>query len=163
MHPSITPEVFRLVGLRSVKLSEDVSQQYCDHMLRRFETIKGHVPTQDAIIAGILGDPEASITSASRPDVYVSGIAGHLIHIDDLRAYPCWRELVAPFVAWIWEQQQEDGFWDFGAPFNGKGAADRFRLSRNWRSYRRYQDWTANILLMMADYYTSDIAPKPAE
>jgi len=155
-----TSEVYRLVGLRSAKLSEDVNQRYCNHMLRRLETIKGWVSTQDAIIAGILGDPESPITPASRPDVYASGIADHLIHIEDLRAYGCWRGLVEPFVAWLWEQPQEDGFWDFGAPFNGQGAADRFRLSRNWRSYRRYQDWTANVLLMMADYYTDSTARK---
>jgi hypothetical protein len=152
--------VFRLVGTGARDLDDDVCLKYCDHMLRRHELIKGWVPVQEQIIAGGMPGERPGTPAAFRPEVFAREIARHLIQIQDQMLFPCWRELVTPFVDWLWEQQRDDGLWDLGPIHNGSGDADRLRLSRNWRSYQRYQDWTINILLIMNEYYQESIPNK---
>ena len=151
-------EVFRLVGTGEAALDDETCRRYCDHMLRRYELIKGWSPAQDQIISGTIAGERRVTPGQARPDVFSREIVRFLLSVQDLMLYPCWRELVAPLVNWLWGQQQDDGFWDFGAIHNGSGDADRFRLSRNWRNYRRYQDWTVNILLILKEFYCVPVA-----
>jgi hypothetical protein len=158
-----TANIFRLAGVASKDLDRDICHRYCDHMLRRHELIKGWVPAQEQIIAGTIPGERPGTLAAVRPDVFAREIARHLIQIQDQMLFPCWREFAKPFIEWLWNQHQDDGFWDFGPVHNGSGDADRLRLSRNWRSNRRYQDWTISILLIMKEYYRESVPNNPMQ
>jgi hypothetical protein len=68
-----------------------------------------------------------------------------------LSRFPAWRNLAGEVVEWLWEDQNPEGYWDFGA----RSPSSAFMpLSENWRKKSARQlDWTTRVLLLMTRYY----------
>jgi hypothetical protein len=64
-----------------------------------------------------------------------------------MHTFPRWASQARPVLAWLWQQRQPDGLWDFGARTAGTAALP---LSESWRrAGRRQVDWTVRILALI--------------
>ena len=78
------------------------------------------------------------------PDCWLSSI-------ELLTPFPGWRELAENAAGWLWQQRNEDGFWDFGSR---PPLSTSFPLSESWRRKKaREFDWTTRILTLLRKYY----------
>ena len=65
--------------------------------------------------------------------------------------FPSWRDHAGDIIHWLWTQQRQDGFWDFG-PRSPLSSVLPF--SASWRKHpARAIDWTARVLIVLARYY----------
>jgi hypothetical protein len=64
--------------------------------------------------------------------------------------FPRCAHRLAPWIDWIWSQQEHDGFWDFG-PRSPSSVFLPF--ADDWRSReRRRMDWSTRVLLLAAGH-----------
>lgn len=67
--------------------------------------------------------------------------------------FPAWRQFAGPVAAWLWEQRDPDGCWDFGPQPH---ASARLPLSDTWKSSRnRKFDWTVRVLGLLREFENS--------
>ena len=65
-----------------------------------------------------------------------------------LSRFPSWGNFSGKVVEWLWSQQKEDGFWDFGPRVQ---SSYFFPLSASWRKLiNRKFDWTTRVLVLLA-------------
>jgi hypothetical protein len=63
------------------------------------------------------------------------------------RSFPSWVEFARPSIAWLWEQRDEQGYWDFGPR---PVSVSNLPLSDSWRARRnREYDWTTRVLVLL--------------
>ncbi|MFU8771640.1 MAG: hypothetical protein ACNA8H_04370 [Anaerolineales bacterium] len=68
------------------------------------------------------------------------------------RAYPLWINYAQPSIEWLWSQQNERGYWDFGTR---PASITRLPLSENWRKKgKRENDWTTRVLALLRVFWT---------
>jgi hypothetical protein len=66
------------------------------------------------------------------------------------RAFPSWVRFAGASIEWLWDQQNEQGLWDFGPR---PGSISNLPLSDNWRrKYNRVFDWSTRVLLLLRKY-----------
>jgi hypothetical protein len=67
------------------------------------------------------------------------------------RLFPTWRHFAEPSIDRIWQQRNEQGYWDFGPR---PSSIAFLPLSASWRERqnRRY-DWTTRILILLRKYH----------
>ncbi|MFX0185862.1 MAG: hypothetical protein ACFE95_22490 [Candidatus Hodarchaeota archaeon] len=67
--------------------------------------------------------------------------------LEVLKPYPSWKSHVEEIFEWLWDNQTENGLWDFGkVPLTNRSI----RLSSSWRKPNaRIHDWTTRILLIL--------------
>lgn len=70
-----------------------------------------------------------------------------------LSRFPAWRNMAGEVIEWLWENQNSEGYWDFGA----RSPSSAFMpLSETWRKKgARQLDWTTRVLLLLSMYYRS--------
>jgi hypothetical protein len=66
------------------------------------------------------------------------------------RTFPTWIYRAEEAVGWLWAQQNEQGYWDFGLrPY----STANLPLSDNWRNRKnRIFDWTTRVLILLKKY-----------
>ncbi|MFW9993252.1 MAG: hypothetical protein ACFFD4_14510 [Candidatus Odinarchaeota archaeon] len=70
-----------------------------------------------------------------------------------LARFPSWKALAGDTVEWLWNQQKEDGYWDFGKRISHPDPG-YFPLSESWRNERcRKIDWTVRTLVLLRNFY----------
>lgn len=68
------------------------------------------------------------------------------------RGFPGWVGFASAPVEWLWQQQDQDGYWDFGPR---PSSIANLPLSDSWRGkYHRQFDWSTRILVLLRRYYT---------
>jgi hypothetical protein len=66
------------------------------------------------------------------------------------RLFPSWVEFASTSIDWLWNQRNEQGYWDLGSR---PAWTAYFPLSDNWRRKRdRRFDWTTRILILLRKY-----------
>jgi hypothetical protein len=64
------------------------------------------------------------------------------------RLFPAWQQTARPAIAWIWQQRDEHGYWDFGP---SPASSCCLPFSDSWRTKTNRQfDWTARVLTLLA-------------
>jgi hypothetical protein len=67
------------------------------------------------------------------------------------RLFPSWVTFSGSNIAWLWECQNDRGYWDFGSK---PSSVSNLPLSDSWRkSSDREFDWTTRILILLRQYY----------
>jgi hypothetical protein len=67
------------------------------------------------------------------------------------RLFPTWVHFAQSPIDWIWQQRNEQGYWDFGPR---PSSIAFLPLSDNWRERQnRLYDWTTRILILLRKYY----------
>ena len=66
---------------------------------------------------------------------------------EQLSRFADWHNIAGETIDWLWSQQGEDGFWDFG---QRSPQSFYFPLSLNWRKplHRKF-DWTTRVLALL--------------
>ena len=65
--------------------------------------------------------------------------------------FASWVEFAQPAIAWLWESQNDQGFWDFGPRPRSRA---NLPLSDNWRRKSdRDFDWTTRVLVLLRQFY----------
>lgn len=66
------------------------------------------------------------------------------------RAFPSWVNFAQSSIEWLWECQNDQGYWDFGPR---PSSISNLPLSDNWRrkSDREF-DWTTRVLILLRKY-----------
>jgi hypothetical protein len=66
------------------------------------------------------------------------------------RLFPAWVHFARPAIDWLWEQRNEQGYWDFGPR---PGSIAFLPLSDDWRERQnRLFDWTTRALILLRRY-----------
>ncbi|MHA1917731.1 MAG: hypothetical protein ACTSUV_05395 [Candidatus Ranarchaeia archaeon] len=72
--------------------------------------------------------------------------------IEILSNFPSWKKLAGNMIEWIWSEQNEDGYWDFGAKTQNSSYLP---LSESWRRpINQKHDWSTRVLSLLEKYYT---------
>jgi hypothetical protein len=67
------------------------------------------------------------------------------------RAFPLWINCAQPSIEWLWNQQNERGYWDLGTR---PSSISHLPLSENWRKKgNRENDWTTRVLTLLRKFY----------
>jgi len=70
--------------------------------------------------------------------------------LEILSRFKSWRKLGREALAWLWEQRDQDGTWDFGMKVS---KSFYFPLSDDWRKAgRRAMDHTTRVLTLLSNY-----------
>jgi hypothetical protein len=71
-----------------------------------------------------------------------------LLSLELLTRFPGWRPFAGEAVEWLWQQQDEAGYWDFGR------VPATVQLSENQRKkLARRVDWTIRVLILLRKFY----------
>jgi hypothetical protein len=63
------------------------------------------------------------------------------------RSFSSWADFARPSLAWLWEQRNDQGYWDFGPR---PGSISSLPLSDSWRPRQnRTFDWTTRVLVLL--------------
>jgi hypothetical protein len=66
------------------------------------------------------------------------------------RGFPSWTRFAQASIAWLWAQQNGQGYWDFGPR---PSSISNLPLSDSWRSKdNRVFDWTTRVLILLRKY-----------
>ena len=66
------------------------------------------------------------------------------------RCFPLWVNFAQGSIDWLWNQQNEQGYWDFGTK---PSSISNFPLSDSWRKKEnRVFDWTTRVLTLLKKY-----------
>jgi hypothetical protein len=66
------------------------------------------------------------------------------------RSFPSWVSFAQESIEWLWEQQNDQGFWDFG---KRPSSISNLPLSDSWRNKKyRIFDWTTRVLILLRKY-----------
>ncbi|MCK4727158.1 MAG: hypothetical protein KAT29_15200, partial [Anaerolineales bacterium] len=73
------------------------------------------------------------------------------------RLYPSWMDFAQMSIEWLWDQRNEQGYWDFGTR---PATMVYLPLSDSWRKRGvRAIDWTTRILILLQTYSQSANTP----
>jgi hypothetical protein len=66
------------------------------------------------------------------------------------RTFPSWVYFAQESIEWLWEKQNEQGYWDFGPR---PSSISNLPLSDSWRGKNnRVFDWTTRVLVLLRKY-----------
>jgi hypothetical protein len=124
-----------LLGSRASKLSKSLERALVDWVWHR----------QDGV--GYLEIPLSSL-----PQRFTAGMLDRFFtSLEILSCFPSWRRNADRVIAWLWNNRNGEGFWDFGPRAS---ASVYFPLSESWRkSKQRQHDWATRVLALLRDYY----------
>ena len=83
------------------------------------------------------------------PGTLPQGIHRWLDGIEIFSTMPGSNRLLEPVAAWLWQQQDTEGWWNFGKPISRDPNHTSFPYADHWRGGRQKQDWSVRVLRLL--------------
>lgn len=98
------------------------------------------------------------IPLSNLPQRFTAGMLDRLFtSLEILSCFASWRGNADNVIEWLWNNRNDEGFWDFGPRAS---MSIYFPLSESWRkSKQRQHDWSTRILALLRKYYDAPRMP----